>query len=334
MAAAHEPGVRGAAAGGVDAGAFASTLAGGPVDPAGSGAGRQAGRPTVERRATTRPAPLGADPAAPARRLARAQRRERIARVALPILIVAALLVAWEGVVAVNKIPHDTLPAPTLVLETLANNWGRLAPALWFTVKLTLMALATAVAGGVLLAMAFALSRWVEICLFPIAVVLQVTPIVAIAPLVLVYVDGTMAALLICAWIVAFVPILSNTLIGLKSADSNLRDLYTMYGATPWQRFRYLLLPSALPCFLGGLKIAGGLALIGAMVAEFTAGSAGRGTGLASRILESMLRTEIPMMFAALLLVSLLGVVIFVAFAALARLLLGHWHESEVRRDH
>jgi NitT/TauT family transport system permease protein len=164
-------------------------------------------------------------------------------------------------------------------------------------------------------------------------VVLQVTPIVAIAPLILIYVDSTMAALLICAWIVAFFPILSNTVTGLKSADSNLRDLYTLYGATRWQRFRFLLVPSALPYFLGGLKIAGGLALIGAVVAEFTAGSAGRNTGLASRILESMFRTEIPMMFAALLLVSLLGIVIFVVFAALAKLLLGHWHESEMRRE-
>ncbi len=268
-----------------------------------------------------------------ARRLARSRRRERIARVVLPLFIVAALLVLWEVVVQVNRIPHYILPAPSLVLETLVKNWGSLAPALWFTIKLTLMALGAAVLGGVLLAMAFSLSKWVEISLFPIAVVLQVTPIVAIAPLILIYVDSTMAALLICAWIVAFFPILSNTVTGLKSADSNLRDLYTLYGATPWQRFRFLLVPSALPYFLGGLKIAGGLALIGAVVAEFTAGSAGRNTGLASRILESMFRTEIPMMFAALLLVSLLGVVIFVVFAALAKLLLGHWHESEMRRE-
>ncbi|MBI5719029.1 MAG: ABC transporter permease [Burkholderiales bacterium] len=262
-----------------------------------------------------------------------ARRGEAAARVLLPLFVVAALLGVWEVVVQVQKIPHYILPAPSLVLETLVKNWASLAPALWFTLRLTLMALGLAVVGGVLLAMAFALSKWVEISLFPIAVLLQVTPIVAIAPLILIYVDSTTAALLICAWIVAFFPILSNTVIGLKSADSNLRDLYTLYGATRWQRFRFLLVPSALPYFLGGLKIAGGLALIGAVVAEFTAGSAGRNTGLASRILESMFRTEIPMMFAALLLVSLLGIVIFAVFAALARLLLGHWHESEMSRE-
>jgi NitT/TauT family transport system permease protein len=266
-------------------------------------------------------------------RLAAEQRREAWLRVLLPLVLVSGLLLLWEVLVRVNQVPHYILPAPSLVLKTLVDNWASLAPALWFTVKLTLMALAAAVVGGVLLAMAFALSKWVEIGLFPIAVILQVTPIVAIAPLILIYVDNTTTALLICAWIVAFFPILSNTVIGLKSADSNLRDLYTLYGATAWQRFRFLLVPSALPYFLGGLKIAGGLALIGAVVAEFTAGSAGKNTGLASRILESMFRTEIPMMFAALLLVSLLGIVIFIVFAALAKWMLGHWHESEMRRE-
>jgi len=269
----------------------------------------------------------------PAEQIARAGRREAGLRVILPLALIALLLVAWEAIVRINQIPHYILPAPTLVLRTLFEQWHSLAPSLWFTVKLTLMALAAAVVGGVLLAMAFALSKWVEIGLFPLAVVMQVTPIVAIAPLILMYVDNTMAALLICAWIVAFFPILSNTVIGLKSADSNLRDLFGLYRASPWQLFRFLLVPSALPYFLGGLKIAGGLALIGAVVAEFTAGSAGRNTGLASRILESMFRTEIPMMFAALLLVSLLGIVIFVAFAALAKLMIGHWHESEMRRE-
>ena len=297
----------------------------------GTSNGTEAGRAAAR---VTRPGPLAeATPDAPARRLARARRNERIVRVLLPLLIVGALLALWEVVVAVNKIPHDILPAPTLVLETLVKNWGNLAPALWSTVKLTLWALGLAVAGGVLLALTFALSKWVEISLFPIAVVLQVTPIVAIAPLILIYVDSTLAALLICAWVVAFFPILSKTLIGLKSADNHLRDLYTMYGATPWQRFRLLGVPSALPHFLGGLKIAGGLALIGAVVAEFTAAAAGHNTGLASRILESMFRAEIPMMFAALLLVSLLGLFISVVLAALTQLLLGHWHESHTHAD-
>ncbi len=263
----------------------------------------------------------------------RLRRQDTMLRVFVPIVIIAALLLIWEVMVRVNEVPHYILPAPSLILKTLFENWETLSSALWFTVKLTVLALVAAIAGGVLLAVAFSLFKWVEIGFFPIAVILQVTPVVAIAPLILIYVDSTMTALLLCAWIVAFFPILSNTVIGLKSADSNLRDLFQLYQATPWQRFRYLLLPSALPYFMAGLKIAGGLSLVGAVVAEFTAGTAGRETGLASRILESSFRTEIPMMFAALLLVSLLGIVIFVIFAALSRMVLGHWHESEMRRE-
>ena len=261
------------------------------------------------------------------------RRRETTLRIVIPALIIGALLIGWELMVRINEIPHYILPAPSLIWRTLIDNWATLWPALWFTIKLTLLALLAAIVGGVLLAVGFALFRWVEIGFFPIAVVLQVTPIVAIAPLILIYVSNTTAALLLCAWLVAFFPILSNTVIGLKSADSNLRDLFQLYEASPWQRFRYLLVPTATPFFMAGLKIAGGLALIGAVVAEFTAGTAGRETGLASRILESSFRTEIPMMFAALFLVSLLGVLIFLVFALLSKRVLGHWHESEMRRE-
>ncbi|OUL99569.1 ABC transporter ATP-binding protein [Variovorax sp. JS1663] len=263
----------------------------------------------------------------------RLRRRESLLRIAIPTALVAALLLLWELLVRVNDVPHYIIPAPSLIFTTLIDNWDTLSAALWFTVKLTLLALAAAIVGGVLLAICFALFKWVEIGLFPIAVILQVTPIIAIAPLILIYVSSTTAALLLCAWIVAFFPILSNTVIGLKSADRNLRDLFQLYRASPWQLFRYLLVPSALPYFMAGLKIAGGLSLIGAVVAEFTAGTAGRETGLASRILESSFRTEIPMMFAALFLVSLLGIAIFIVFAALSRMVLGHWHESEMRGE-
>jgi NitT/TauT family transport system permease protein len=279
--------------------------------------------------------PLAVAPAEPnpaAERLVRAQRRESVGRIALPVVIVSLLLLGWEALVRVNEIPHYILPAPSLVLQTLAKNWGNLAPSLWFTVELTLMALGAAVLGGVLIAMAFALSKWVEIALFPIAVVLQVTPIVAIAPLILIYVDSTTSALLICAWIVAFFPILSNTTVGLNSADHNLKDLFKLYRASRWQVLTRLLLPSALPYFLAGLRISGGLALIGAIVAEFVAGTGGSASGLAYRILEAGYQLQIPRMFAALVLVSTTGIAIFLALSLLTHLLLRHWHESAMGR--
>ena len=249
----------------------------------------------------------------------------------LPIAVFLLALVGWELMVRSYQIPHYILPAPSLVARTLWDNIGSLMVSWLFTMKITFGALLLAVVGGVMLAMLFALNKWVEVSLFPFAIVLQVTPIVAIAPLILIFINSTTAALLLCAWIVAFFPILSNTMIGLRSADHNLRDLFTLYRASPWQTLRHLLVPSAMPYFIAGLKVAGGLSLIGAVVAEFTAGAAGKETGLASRILEASFRTEIPKMFAALVLVSLTGIVIYLVFNLVSRLVLGSWHESEVK---
>ena len=240
----------------------------------------------------------------------------------LPALTLLALLLGWELLVRLAHIPHYTLPAPSLVAQTLLDNFGSLAGSWWFTIKVTFSALALACAGGVLIAAVFALSPAVEAALFPVAVILQVTPLVAIAPLILIYIESTTAALLLCAWIVAFFPILSNTVLGLRAADANLRDLFRLYRATPWQRLRLLLTPTALPYFLGGLRISGGLSLIGAVTAEMVAGAAGRETGLASRILEASFRTETPKMFAALTLLVFTGMLIFWAFNALSHYLL------------
>jgi NitT/TauT family transport system permease protein len=246
---------------------------------------------------------------------------------AVGALSLLALLGVWEVVVRMAHIPHYTLPAPSLVAQTLFTQFGSLAPSWWFTLKITLGALGLACLGGVLMAAAFALVPLLERALLPWAVVLQVTPVVAIAPL-LIYVDSTTAALLLCAWIVAFFPVLSNTLAGLRSADPNLRDLFRLHRATPWQRLRWLLVPSALPSFLGGVHIATGLSLIGAVTAEMVAGAAGRETGLASRILEASFRTETPKMFAALSLLVLTGVLLHGATRVLSRRLIGRWHAS------
>lgn len=249
----------------------------------------------------------------------------------LPFVVFGVALLTWELIVRINQIPHYILPAPTLIAKTLWDNLGSLMVSWWFTMKITFGALILAVVGGVALAMLFALNKWVELSLYPFAIVLQVTPIVAIAPLILIFINSTTAALLLCAWIVAFFPILSNTVIGLRSADHNLRDLFALYRASPWQTLRHLLIPSAMPYFIAGLKVAGGLSLIGAVVAEFTAGAAGKETGLASRILEASFRTEIPKMFAALVLVSLTGILIHLIFNAVSKLVLGSWHESEIK---
>jgi len=201
------------------------------------------------------------------------------------------------------------------------------------TLRITLAALAAAAILGGAIALLFSLSRVLALSLFPYAVILQVTPIVAIAPLIIIWVQQPFLALLVCAWIVAFFPIVSNTTLGLNSADRNLLALFRLYGATPAQTLRYLKLPTALPYFLAGLRISGGLALIGAVVAEFVAGTGGAETGLAFRILEAGYRLAIPRLFAALFLLSMTGIVIYLVIDFLSRLILRHWHESAVEEE-
>jgi NitT/TauT family transport system permease protein len=196
------------------------------------------------------------------------------------------------------------------------------------TLRITLAALAAAALIGGAIALLFSRSRILELSLFPYAVILQVTPIVAIAPLIIIWVREPFLALLVCAWIVAFFPIVSNTTVGLNSADRNLLELFRLYGASPGQTLLYLRMPTALPYFLAGLRISGGLALIGAVVAEFVAGTGGAETGLAFRILEAGYRLAIPRLFAALFLLSLTGIVIYLALDFVSRRLLRHWHES------
>ena len=237
-----------------------------------------------------------------------------------PWLAFALALAGWEAMVRLNETPPYILPAPSLVLRTLVADWDILSAALLVTLPPGAYTAA--------LALVFARWRWSERALFPFAVVLQVTPIIAIAPLLLVYLE-TEAAVLTCAFIVAFFPILSNAVLGLRSADRNLVELYELYGASRWAQLRLLRLPSALPYFLGGLRIGGGLALIGAIVAEIAAGAAGKGAGLAFRIVEAGYRLNVPRMFAALTLVSLAGIAIYMAFSALSRLSLRRWHDSE-----
>lgn len=264
---------------------------------------------------------------------ARIQRRDRVLKWVLPLIIFALAIVLWDRICVWKEIPSYILPRPGLVWETLIADWGLLSFSLLNTLKITFLSLALAVGGGVGLAVLFTASRQVEMSLFPFAIILQVTPIVAVFPLINIYVEDQTSKLLLCAWIVAFFPILSNTTLGLNSVDHNLRDLYRLYGASRWQTLLHLQLPAAMPYFLGGLKIAGGLALIGAVVAEFVAGASGQSSGLASRIIEAGYRLNAPRLFAALLLISVTGILIFFATSLVSHLILHKWHESALKRE-
>ncbi|WFP73516.1 ABC transporter permease [Mesorhizobium sp. WSM4906] len=266
-------------------------------------------------------------------RRVRQERLERIGKWVLPLTIMVLAIWLWDRICVWNEIPQYILPRPGVVLQTLHDDAGLLFSSLLVTLRITFLSLLLAVIGGVGLAVLFAQSKWVEMSFFPFAIVLQVTPIVAIFPLINIYINNQTTKLLLCAWIVAFFPILSNTTLGLNSVDRNLRDLFKLNGATRWQQLRYLRLPAAMPYFLGGLKIAGGLSLIGAVVAEFVAGAQGQSSGLASRIIEAGYRLNAPRLFAALILISLTGILIFLVLSLVSHLILRRWHESALKQE-
>lgn len=257
----------------------------------------------------------------------------RVQRVIYPLVVAVVLLSAWQGLVSGFKLPPYLVPSPLLMMQTLLTDWAMLGLALLATVKITLLAFCVATVIGVLISFLFIQSRAIETALFPYAVLLQVTPIVAVAPLIIIWVKNPTVAMVVCASLVALFPIIANTTLGLRSVDPDLQSYFRMNRATRLQTLVRLRIPSALPYFFGGLRISSGLALIGAVVAEFVAGTGGSGAGLAYQILQAGFQLNIPRMFAALLLISLTGVALFAAMAWLSRWALGSWHASEVSHD-
>jgi NitT/TauT family transport system permease protein len=256
---------------------------------------------------------------------------DRLKQAALPLLMTAILLGIWQAWAVIEEVPAYLVPSPWVIAQTLVKDWALLSSALLVTLKITVLAFFSATLIGVLVAFAMVQSRWIEAAFLPYAVLLQVTPIVAIAPLIIIWVKDPTASLVVCATLVALFPIISNTTIGLRSVHPGLAAYFKLNRATRMQTLLRLQIPSALPYFFAGLRISGGLSLIGAVVAEFVAGTGGTGTGLAYQILQSGYQLDIPRMFAALVLISLTGVAVFASLAALSHWVLGGWHESEMR---
>lgn len=257
----------------------------------------------------------------------------KVQRVLLPALVGLVLLLVWQALVTLLELPPYLVPSPLLMLQTLMTDWAALGLSLWVTVKITLLAFALATVAGVLISFVFVQSKLIETALFPYAVLLQVTPIVAVAPLIIIWVKDPVLSMVICAALVALFPIISNTTLGLRSVEPDLLAYFKLNRATRLQVLMRLRIPSALPYFFGGLRISSGLALIGAVVAEFVAGTGGQGAGLAYQILQAGFQLNIPRMFAALLLISLTGVALFVLMAWCTRRVLGGWHASESGSD-
>lgn len=282
---------------------------------------------TTERSTPTRA------PAKPAKPRIPLMAQPRVQRVVYPLLVGLVLIALWQGLVTALELPPYLVPSPLLMLKTLFTDWAALGGSLWVTVKITVLAFGVATVAGVLISFLFVQSKRIETALFPYAVLLQVTPIVAVAPLIIIWVKDPTASMVICAALVALFPIISNTTLGLRSVEPDLQSYFQLNRATRMQTLLRLRIPSALPYFFGGLRISSGLALIGAVVAEFVAGTGGQGAGLAYQILQAGFQLNIPRMFAALLLISLTGVALFALMAWGTRVALGSWHASENSHD-
>ena len=259
--------------------------------------------------------------------------RPEVQRIVWPAMVAVVLLALWQALVVGFDVQPFLVPSPLRVAQTMVTDAALLFGALVNTLKITLFAFFCATLLGVLIAFAFVQSRTIETALFPYAVLLQVTPIVAIAPLIIIWVKNPTASLVICATLVALFPIIANTTLGLRSVNPGLMSYFKLNRATRMQTLVRLRIPSALPYFFGGLRISSGLALIGAVVAEFVAGTGGTGTGLAYQILQAGYQLNIPRMFAALVLITVTGVGLFALMSVLSTWALGGWHESEASHD-
>ncbi len=248
---------------------------------------------------------------------------------AAPFVLGLLVVLLWQSACKLWHVPRYLVPAPSDVLATLWHDWPELLHALAMTVRITLLAFAASVLLGVLVAFLMVQSRAIELSLMPYAILLQVTPVVAIAPLIIVWIKDPMAALVVCATLVAIFPVISNTALGLRSVQPGLRQLFQLYGASRAQTLWRLRIPAALPYFFAGLRIASGLSLIGAVVAEFVAGSGGNSAGLAYVILLAGQQLDVPLMFAALLLIALLGLLLYGAVVLLARAIMRRWQDLE-----
>ncbi len=236
-----------------------------------------------------------------------------------PLISFLAALCIWQAIVMAARVPPYIVPGPIAIVAAFFEDAAGLLRALVATLTVTFAALIVAVILGVTMACAMAASRWARAAIEPWAIILQVTPVVAIAPLIIIWIGNPFAAMVVCATVVAFFPVFSNTASGLAATPPELLELFRLNGASRLHEIFLLRLPAALPYFLAGLRVSGGLALVGAVVAEFVTGAGGLASGLAFRILEAGYRLQTARMFAALALLSAAGLAINLTLDVVSR---------------
>jgi len=251
----------------------------------------------------------------------------------LPLLTAAVVLGVWYGTIAVWRLEAFLLPAPHQILQAMIREQHLLIPAASRTFFAAIVGFSCAVVGGALTAMVLASSRVARRALSPYVLMLQMTPVVVLAPIFVIWFGEGLPSITAITFLIGFFPVAANTLAGLRSVDRGLVDLFHLAKATRRQELLKLRLPAALPHFLTGVKIAGTLAPIGAIAGDFLAGSADRYAGLGFLIGIFRAQVKVDAVFAVALLACLLGFLFVGAVSLLHWRLLHAWHESYPRRD-
>jgi NitT/TauT family transport system permease protein len=239
----------------------------------------------------------------------------------------------WQGICKSLEIPKYLFPAPTDIVQAWIDNFDNLLGALFSTFVSAIVGFGLSIVIGMSFALLMSQSRIIERSLFPYAVLLQTIPIVAIAPLIVIWFGPGMPAVVCIAFLISLFPIITNTTAGLTSTDHNLVAMFELYNATWFQRMTKLRFPAALPYIMTGLRISSGLAVIGAIVGEFIAGIGGMHGGIGYVITFAASRVQMPYLFAAAFASSLLGIIIFIMVSIVSARFLRHWHESAIRRE-
>jgi NitT/TauT family transport system permease protein len=259
--------------------------------------------------------------------------RARLQQIAPPVIAFAVLLAAWQVFVAVMGIPQYILPPPTAVLVAAFTRWADIWAALTITFLAALAGLGLSVLVGVAAALVMSQSKVIERSFYPYAVILQTIPIIAIAPLVVIWLGAGTPSVIVISFLISLFPMISNSTAGLSATDHNLANMFELYNARWWQRIAMLTFPSALPYIMTGLRISSGLAIIGAIVGEFVGGIAGHKGGLGYVLTAAAIRLDMPYLFAAAFASAMLGIAIFAVVSFVQNLALRNWHESAVVRE-
>ncbi len=248
-----------------------------------------------------------------------------------PVVAFVIFISLWQAIPTILEIKSFILPKPTDVVAAAIKDWHLLWPAMQITIVEAVIGFSLSAVIGIGVSILLASSRIIEISLYPYAVILQTIPVIAIAPIVVIWFGSGFNSIVIISFLIGFFPIVSNTLMGLNSVDKNMVDLFQLYNASKWQTMWKLRIPAAMPYIMSGLKVSCTLSIIGAITGEYIAGIGGGKGGLGYAITVAAVQLKTPYLFACAIAGALFGIVFYLIVSFISRLVLSSWHESAIK---